>query len=168
MLMFLVSNLVGSTVQLTTLPLPVLSTLQAVGHSHTVLIYTIAESIPGRPRLQLNMRLPHPRGALHTLVVRGYCPCMHRRCTDRHLRGHWRASTQSQPAAELIAKTSIHHMDGLYRYCRHCHHCIGQAQQAPETMGETSSSDALLQGNGLRCREWYTLCPYPTSRQVCC
>ena len=30
MLMFIVANLVGSTIQLTTLPLPVLSTLQAV------------------------------------------------------------------------------------------------------------------------------------------
>jgi hypothetical protein len=30
MLMFLVSNVVGSTIQITTLPLPVLSTLQAV------------------------------------------------------------------------------------------------------------------------------------------
>ena len=30
MLMFIVSNLVGSTIQITTLPLPVLSTLQAV------------------------------------------------------------------------------------------------------------------------------------------
>jgi hypothetical protein len=30
MLMFLVSNIVGSTIQITTLPLPVLSTLQAV------------------------------------------------------------------------------------------------------------------------------------------
>jgi magnesium transporter len=31
MLMFVVSNLVGSTIQITTLPLPVLSTLQASG-----------------------------------------------------------------------------------------------------------------------------------------
>ena len=30
MLMFIVSNLVGSSIQITTLPLPVLSTLQAV------------------------------------------------------------------------------------------------------------------------------------------
>lgn len=30
--MFIVSNLVGSTIQITTLPLPVLSTLQAVCH----------------------------------------------------------------------------------------------------------------------------------------
>lgn len=30
MLMFVVSNIVGSTIQITTLPLPVLSTLQAV------------------------------------------------------------------------------------------------------------------------------------------
>jgi hypothetical protein len=33
MLMFLVSNIVGSTIQITTLPLPVLSTLQAVNIS---------------------------------------------------------------------------------------------------------------------------------------
>ena len=30
MLMFVISNIVGSTIQITTLPLPVLSTLQAV------------------------------------------------------------------------------------------------------------------------------------------
>lgn len=30
MLMFVVANIVGSTIQITTLPLPVLSTLQAV------------------------------------------------------------------------------------------------------------------------------------------
>lgn len=30
MLMFIIANLVGSTIQITTLPLPVLSTLQAV------------------------------------------------------------------------------------------------------------------------------------------
>jgi uncharacterized membrane protein len=39
MLMFIVSNLVGSTIQITTLPLPVLSTLQAVCHPNIVNIY---------------------------------------------------------------------------------------------------------------------------------
>lgn len=32
MAMFVISNIVGSTIQITTLPLPVLSTLQAVSH----------------------------------------------------------------------------------------------------------------------------------------
>ena len=35
MLMFIVANIVGSTIQITTLPLPVLSTLQAVCLSPT-------------------------------------------------------------------------------------------------------------------------------------
>lgn len=39
MLMFIIANLVGSTIQITTLPLPVLSTLQAVRPSLCNTIY---------------------------------------------------------------------------------------------------------------------------------
>lgn len=38
MLMFLVSNIVGSTIQITTLPLPVLSTLQAVSQTRFIVL----------------------------------------------------------------------------------------------------------------------------------
>ena len=41
MLMFVISNVVGSTIQITTLPLPVLSTLQAVRS----ICYTQAENV---------------------------------------------------------------------------------------------------------------------------
>lgn len=43
MLMFVVANIVGSTIQITTLPLPVLSTLQAVSCSlRSLLVYVIS------------------------------------------------------------------------------------------------------------------------------
>ena len=57
MLMFVVSNIVGSTIQITTLPLPVLSTLQAVcpvmiaqARSHELTTYSLVLcSIPYAP-----------------------------------------------------------------------------------------------------------------------
>lgn len=50
MLMFVVANIVGSTIQITTLPLPVLSTLQAVGRS-TACLENVCSLFAVWPRL---------------------------------------------------------------------------------------------------------------------
>ena len=55
MLMFVVANIVGSTIQITTLPLPVLSTLQAVRPSPVSIYRTLTAIV--WPCLQLYMRI---------------------------------------------------------------------------------------------------------------
>jgi hypothetical protein len=52
MLMFVISNIVGSTIQITTLPLPVLSTLQAVWLSFEDSGYYVAKRCIVGSRLQ--------------------------------------------------------------------------------------------------------------------
>ena len=59
MLMFVVANIVGSTIQITTLPLPVLSTLQAVRASPELASIYPASLISSRivrPRFQHHLR----------------------------------------------------------------------------------------------------------------
>lgn len=63
MLMFVVSNIIGSTIQITTLPLPVLSTLQAVSITMIPIppfsLLTHCRIIV-RPRLQYHFRYRDP------------------------------------------------------------------------------------------------------------
>lgn len=109
--MFIVANLVGSTIQITTLPLPVLSTLQAVCRSQSLCI-SAKLTLAVRPRLQLNMRLPHSQRALHALLFCRHRPRRRRRPSHWHIRCHSRALAQSKPAPEAPWSTPVSNMDG--------------------------------------------------------
>lgn len=82
--MFVVANIVGSTIQITTLPLPVLSTLQAVRILVSAYLFLLTLSV--RPRLQLNMRFYRPQRALHAILLSRNRTRRNRRTYDWHFR----------------------------------------------------------------------------------
>jgi hypothetical protein len=90
--MFVLSNIVGSTIQITTLPLPVLSTLQAVSCKSFL---QLSECLPilidfaaGRPRLQHCLRNLAAQGAFHSLLSHWHRTYLRRRRDHRDFRSY--------------------------------------------------------------------------------
>ena len=123
MFIFILSNLFGSTIQITTLPLPVLSTLQAVRPSKWTIKSVLIDGILVWLGLQLHMRHPHSWRTLHKMVIWGNSPCLRRSSPHCHLRSHRRASAQPRSTTRAPRKTSIHILDDRpgNPSCRHHH-----------------------------------------------
>ena len=113
--MFVISNIVGSTIQITTLPLPVLSTLQAVRMSYTPTPWATLMPLTCclvRSRLQYYLRYLSLGGTVHPIFPPWYHPRLHRRRFDRSVWRYWGTRTHSRPAARPPVPAFFHPMDG--------------------------------------------------------
>lgn len=121
MFMFIISNVVGSTIQITTLPLPVLSTLQAVS---LIFVYLLSE-LPALANeqsvwssLQYPFRNLDPRRAVYTLLFLRNHPCLCWRNPHSDFRRNQRSCAQPDRADTAPEKMAIHLVDGPHRLSR--------------------------------------------------
>ena len=164
--MFIVANLVGSTIQITTLPLPVLSTLQAVR-----LIFPQDSCLPTdssavRSSLQLHLRQPHTRRAFHTMVSRRNVSSLSRSCAYRHLRSHRRTGAQPRPALGTPRKTTVYPLDDRPSDCGGRYHHWRKNPQMDEPLDKQQSTHASFQRNGVRSRQWHTISTFPSGGKI--
>jgi hypothetical protein len=141
MLMFIVSNLVGSTIQITTLPLPVLSTLQAVCSLSRLILCKTNKCIV-RACLQFNLRNAYTWRGFYTLLSCWNHSCLHRRNTDSHIRSHTGASTQPRPTSSPPRPAPVHTMDGRAGCPCGCNHHSGKTRQGLESPYKQQPSNA--------------------------
>ena len=153
MLMFIVANLAGSTIQITTLPLPVLSTLQAVRLSLSQLRLR-ADLFPVWSGIQFDMCYSHPRRAFYTMVLRRDVLGICRSRAHCHFRSHRRTCAQPRPAPRTSTKTAIHTLDDRSGYPGDRDHHYRKNSQMDQSVRQEHSAHAFLQRNGLRSCQW--------------
>lgn len=157
------SNVVGSTIQITTLPLPVLSTLQAVRITISV---SGKLSIVVGTRFQFCLRFAHSRRALYSILACGNDPGFWRCHTDRHLRGHWRASTHTGSATGSLRASTIRAVDGGSSYSCRCHHPRSSSTQGLESISWQHATHATDPRHGLWLHQWNTFSSFSSRGQV--
>lgn len=93
---------------------------------------------------------------------------MRGRNTDRHIRGYWGTSTQSEPTAGTAWTAPIHSLDDRHgaRCCGH-HHCC-KSHQMDESQDQPQPADATPSRHGLWMHQRYPIRPFPACRQVRC
>ena len=144
MLMFITSNIAGSTIQITTLPLPVLSTLQAVrsGNFSSLRVATYDSTV--WPGIQLYLCYPDPWRAFHAMVFRRNSLSLRWSCTNCNFWSYRRTSAQSRPIARTSGKAAIYSLDDWPSDPGGSYNCGGKSSQIYEPLDEQQPTDASL------------------------
>ena len=163
--MFIVANLAGSTIQITTLPLPVLSTLQAVRLSPSQL-WPSADLFPVWSGIQFYLCYADPRRAFYTMVVRrdllGVCGSR----AHCDFRSHRRTCAQPGPAPWTSTKTAIHTLDDRSGCAGDSDHHQRKNSKMDQSIRQEYSAHAFLPRNGLWSCQWNTISTFPLGCKV--
>ena len=151
MLMFVVSNLVGSTIQITTLPLPVLSTLQAVSLRSNLLAAHLTRA--GWTRLQFSMRHFDTWRTFYSLCFLWHRPSLRWCLADCHLRRHQRTCSRPHATSDAVGTKTIYRMDDRPG-CFGCSCSRGRSSiKGPRSVQQEQPSDAAISGHGIWSRQ---------------
>ena len=118
------------------------------------------------PGLQLSMRYSHSWGTFHAMVFRRHSLGLRWSCADCDIWSHRRTCAQSGSTACTFAKAAVYSVDDWTSNPGGSHHCWGESPQVHESLDQQQSTDAPLQGHGLRRCQWDPLCTLSAGRQI--